>query len=787
VVCEELPIAIGTRKILAFGIIVKGSDEEASYLDNCLESIRDVSDGIFLTITNKVGEKPSKAVIDVAEKHKCEISYYEWDDVMFHFGKARKFNKEQIPKDYEFFGWCDTDDVLPKQSAQNLKKTLKKWPKNLDAIFVEYQYAFDELGNVIDTHWLPRFVRNNGSWEWADKRIHETLVEVRSSNKARSDEIKFKHMSKPDRRESSLVRNIKGMELMIDDEKENPDPRTMYYLAGAYYDAGKLDEAYELYEKYVTLSGWDEERQQAQLYMGRIKLAYGDFIKAREHYLYALAEYPSNPDPYTEIGALELENQQINKAIHWLEMGVIQKAQPNTISYNPLNRTYRPYLLLSRAHLELGGKSLEYAAKWANKALAIKNDPATKELARQTNHVWTLREQTISLVDKIKETDSDEKKLKLIEDAKLELQQNPAIIQIKQSLEKPKKWKKNSIVIYTGEATVGKWGPWSLEDGVGGSEEAIIRLTKHLKKLGYEITVYATPTDEDGVYDGIEWRNHWEINPKDEFDIFIAWRNPWVFTNKIKARKTYCWLHDVMEPEEFTEQRLANMDKIIVLSDYHRSLFPDIPDDKFLISANGIDPEEFDRTDIERIPHRIIYTSSHTRGLRHLYQIWPDVKKAVPDAELHVFYGWGSFDKINQNNPERMEWKQMMVDWAKKLDGVADHGKVSQSQIVEESFKADIWAYPTLFPEIFCITAIKCQAAGAYPVVNNFAALKETCKFGDKVEFEEWSEEVQKEYTELLIATLENTNKSRTEMMKWARENWSWEKVAEQWHQNFSE
>jgi len=41
-----------------------------------------------------------------------------------------------------------------------------------------------------------------------------------------------------------------------------------------------------------------------------------------------------------------------------------------------------------------------------------------------------------------------------------------------------------------------------------------------------------------------------------------------------------------------------------------------------------------------RHKHWVIYTSSYDRGLEHLLKMWPDVKKAVPDAELHIFYGW---------------------------------------------------------------------------------------------------------------------------------------------------
>src|SRR3990167_2296102 len=100
-------------------------------------------------------------------------------------------------------------------------------------------------------------------------------------------------------------------------------------------------------------------------------------------------------------------------------------------------------------------------------------------------------------------------------------------------------------------------------------------------------------------------------------------------------------------------------------------------------------------------PNRVIYTSSYDRGLEHLLQIWGDVKKEVPEAELHIFYGWDLFSRFYKDNPERMEWKHR-IDELMKQDGVTHHGRVSQPQIIEEMKKCGVWAYPTHFGEINC-------------------------------------------------------------------------------------
>jgi len=188
-----------------------------------------------------------------------------------------------------------------------------------------------------------------------------------------------------------------------------------------------------------------------------------------------------------------------------------------------------------------------------------------------------------------------------------------------------------------------------------------------------------------------------------------------------------------------------------------------------------------------RNPYRCIYTSSYDRGLEHLLKIWPDVKKAVPKAELHVFYGWMLFERFYGDNPERMAWMKKMNELMEQ-DGITHHGRVSQSDVAKEMEKSGVWAYPTHFGEISCITAMKAQALGSIPVIIDYAALETTVKFGVKVKGDIYDKETKKKYTEELVAILKNHKKQeeiRKPMMKWAREYYKWSNIAKQWSDLF--
>lgn len=185
---------------------------------------------------------------------------------------------------------------------------------------------------------------------------------------------------------------------------------------------------------------------------------------------------------------------------------------------------------------------------------------------------------------------------------------------------------------------------------------------------------------------------------------------------------------------------------------------------------------------------RIIWTSSYDRGLQHLLEMWPDIRKAVPDAELEVFYGWQIFDKMYANNPASMAWKAKIVSLLGQ-EGIVKHGKLSQEELAEEMRTCGIWAYPTHFQEISCISAMKAQAYGCIPVVIDEAALKETVQFGVKIEGDIYDEETKEAFKKQLIWVLQNPQwqeEIRPVMMEWANKTFQWNRVAKQWDDLFN-
>lgn len=790
---------------LAACLIVKGTADEAPLLDKCLRNLKKHVDQFFLDINAPEGTKPAKEVLDVAKKHKADVKQTIWTG---DFVGARNANFARVPEEYDFILWIDSDDTI--ENPEKIKEVCAITPNTVDGIYIKYDYAHDEYDNITVSHWVARVVRNNDSFAWKSSfsnskvTVHETLNERRKVGKVMNEEFWVVHHADEKRRDRSLARNILILEQMLNDSKSNPDPRILYYLATHYVDANRLMEAKDLLEWYLTLSGWAEERSQAYVYLGMIYDAMQDLDKARGCYMRAVAENPNDPNPYVELGELEIRDQLWQKAVYWLEMAVAKKVDPMASVYRPMDSTYRAYKALSQAYANIGGKSLQKGQKWLTEALKLRPfDPELQDARKVLDQVVEIRDLTKAtnqLIKKLKEDEETSKILPFLDALPTKMQDNPLVTSARNYYREPKVWPKKSIVILCGWGPLGNWGPKSMEKGLGGSEEAVIRIGRELWDAGYEVVVYGTPGEEAGNDEesGVVYKHYWEFNSKDTFDIFISWRSPEQFDKKINARKSYLWLHDVMDKEEFIDERLANVDRIIFVSQYHRDLYPFIPEEKCFVSGNGITPEEFIELDgkFERDPHRVIYMSSHVRGLQLIYEVWDDVKKAVPEATMDIYYGWGSYDTVNRSNPERMAWKEKMLHWVDKLDGVTDHGKIGHKQINEEIFKSGVWAYPCPFPEVYCITAVKAQAGGAIPVSSNFAALKETVKFGEILEMSphdentpvgEWNKEELEKFKQALIKVLkdpEYQESIRLQMMTWARTQ-SWAATATGWIKDF--
>lgn len=186
------------------------------------------------------------------------------------------------------------------------------------------------------------------------------------------------------------------------------------------------------------------------------------------------------------------------------------------------------------------------------------------------------------------------------------------------------------------------------------------------------------------------------------------------------------------------------------------------------------------------IQHKLFWGSSYDRGLQHLLGMWPQIKEKYPDAELHVCYGWNTFLDFYKDNPERMGWKER-IDKMMDKPGVIHHGRLSKEELRKVREECGIWAYPTHFTEINCMTALECQKDGCVPVTMKLAALEETVQSGVKIDGDIYDDETKEAYLTALLDMMGDEKKWKVEQGKGKKfvEQFTWDKVASKWQDEF--
>ncbi len=786
------------KQKIALVMITRG-DTELPLLKRGLKTILPFVDTAYITLTDP-NKKNIRKTEKWCKKEGIHTSYFKWVD---DFAAARNFNWSQVPKEYDWIFWMDTDDVI--SGGEHLQEVAQMAARGkFGAVFMKYLYQveLDEQGhikNVLVEHLRERLVINDGSYKWVAP-IHETLIPQREVRQVdidnltkRSDLITVVHLSNNERMHKALDRNIRILEKNCRDTNWK-DPRPVYYLGKAYFDLHDekhMEKAEQLFLKYLQMSGWAEERAQAWEYLSEIYREKGEYNKAIKCGLNAIQEGPKFPSVYLNLALTYLYKKEWEKALHWVKIATKVPIPKTTLVINPRDLQARSLEIIW--HYAINTSKIDEALAAAKKLLEL--FPDSDVMKNRYTVALSLKEQKevskkfVALAKYLQATGEVHKIKPLLEAAPAIIKDNPIVADIRKRFLPPRKWGDDEIAIYCGPGFT-TWSPKKLENPqgsfLGGSEEAVVYLSRELAKLGWKVTVYNDPGDDAGIYNGVEWWPYYEFNSRDEFNILIGWRDIRFFDGNYKAKQTYLWAHDVLNPQEFTKERLDKITKVIVLSEAHRKTAPNIPGDKIMLSSNGFF-EHFSKLKPKNNPHWCIWTSSYDRGLQHLLKIWPEVVKEVPDAQLHIFYGWQLFDKFYHDNPERMAWKEKM-ERMMQAKGVIHHGRVSQPEVEKWYKKCGIFAYPAHFYEINCISAIKAQLWGAVPVATDYAALDETIQFGVKIRGDIYEPAVLEEYKKALIKALRDPvwqEEQRRKMMPWARKKYSWSNIAKQWDKEF--
>lgn len=771
---------------LALAMIVKGTAEEAKLLDRVLEQLKPSVDGIFITATYKDSPAETKPVLDVCIARGANMETFKWVD---DFAAARNFNFKQVPKNFDYIMWSDADDMW--RGFTKLRETIEKHP-TVDAFGFWYLYDWDEFKRPIVVHKKTMVVRNDDSFYW-EGALHEDLMAKRMVSSSLIEGIERLHLSTQDRYAANKIRNVNVAQTDI--KRNADDPRSFWNLANSLYGVANYPEAEAAFNVFLHMSESDEEKYLAHVRLADVYRAMSQNEKSIKELQYAIGLEPLIPDAYLQLSYQYYQMGNYDKAEKYCLDGIQLKPLINRmIVYNPRDYDYNPMMLLAQIYYHKNRPDL--MLPMLKGCLKIyPEDDKLKALVGEGEAALSSMEGALKEVNKLKAIRSNDKLAKEIAKLPLSIRSHPAVCALRNSRIIKKTSSGKELVIYCGE-TVHQWNPQQFKtEGVGGSEEAVIHLAREWVKLGWEVKVFNNCGHKRIVEDGVTYLPFWEWNYRDKVDVTVIWRRLKPLDAEINSKKIFVDLHDVIPPGEFTQKRLERIDGIFVKSKFHRSLFPLVPDKYFQIIPNGF--ESYLNAKIKRDPNLIINTSSPDRSMDVLPKLFEKVKAQVPAARLQWAYGWDIYKLSYQNDQKKLEW---MAETQKAMDaaGIESVGRLPQHEVAKLYQKGAIFAYPTEFAEIDCISARKAQAAGCVPVTTNFGALDETVVYGIKIKSkktsQDWNkpyqfhfgledEQAQQEWVDAVVRLL----KDKTARMGYAQggdnhmRQFTWPKIAQRW------
>lgn len=256
---------------------------------------------------------------------------------------------------------------------------------------------------------------------------------------------------------------------------------------------------------------------------------------------------------------------------------------------------------------------------------------------------------------------------------------------------------------------------------LGSSESALLHLSREIAKAGKKVIIFSAGNNP-GVYANVRYEKSSKFQSfaaRNIFDVFISVECGDVFRADIKAGVKSLWLLDRVESpalQVLNENKIrSSIDYILSVSDSQSvkiSREYKWPKEKIIESSIGFSLPDYKVLRGKR-KQRIVYTSSPYRGLDFLLDVFPEVRKVCPNAELAVYAGAG---KNGMDKEKEVDAYSSIYERC-SMPGVRLERAVPHKHLAKELMQARVLAYPNMIEEASCSAAVEAQAAGV-PVVG---------------------------------------------------------------------
>lgn len=712
-------------------------------LRRCLESARPHVAEICVVDTGSSDDTPAVAR-EFADKFEQWEGCNDADGKIADFGAARRRSFALASHDRVM--WLDSDDELV--GGEHLAELVAQLDRD-DYLMLAYDYTQDAQGRSVCLHWRERVV-DRRSFVWVGA-VHEVLAPVghgiacpacaleddtlrvalasppRQSRPVQVEQVRVVHHRQRLNKPADPERNLRILDRHLA-RHGDLSVRDLYYRGLELGYLGRLRESIATHKLYVSRSGWDDEKALSALEIARHYASLGEYAEARDWAGQALQVRETWVEPYLMLGrcwfflaqaAQGVERRRNwERVVHWIRAGFALPPTRTILWVDPTERlAVHAYLHVALAELgDVRGalESCESAAELGDQGIiraALTYRERLAKAAHQESVAELMRLGHMSVAA-----------------AKVSLDIVAGQYSVASSSVGD-----TDVIIYTGPA-LERWNPDTIErrGPMGGSELMAWQMARGLRARGHSVRLIGDCLGAEGTWDGVQFVSY-QAAQSLRCRLLISSRQAEAL-DVIGHDRSWLWVHDITAGDSLTVERAQRLERIMVLSRWHEqammAAYPWIGDGGLTVTRNGIDLSLFARVDVPRKQARAIATSSPDRYLPMLLDLWPEIRRRVPEAEFHCYYGFANMRNAAQIRGSHDELAAIVeleqrVDAAREL-GVFMHGRVTQRELAEAFLSSGALIYPTWFSETSCISAMQARAAGCNVVTSPIAALPET-------------------------------------------------------------
>ena len=332
---------------------------ESKQIEACLKSIRPHVAQICIVDTGSTDNTP-----EICKKYADIFEIWTGcngpDGKIENFSKAR--NRSLSLATQPWVMWIDGDDEV--SGAEHLEALIIAQDADRNGqprlVLFQYEYAHDDHGNPIVLHWRERLVTPKEHFEWRGA-VHEVLVPKLQCPFKDSDLIKIIHRRDMAKMMGDQTRNLRILQANYEIEGDK-DVRSLYYLGLEYGYVGDLDNAIKFHEKYVELSGWDDEKALSMLKLADHFLMKDNSKKSLDWALRATMVCETWGETYFSIARTHYlmaqrgidEPRNWRKCVHFARLGLSLPPTKTVLFVNPLEREVEIHRFLNFALNKLG-------------------------------------------------------------------------------------------------------------------------------------------------------------------------------------------------------------------------------------------------------------------------------------------------------------------------------------------------------------------------------------------------------------------------------------------------